>query len=171
MLLAAYAPLLGLMLLTNIYEEEARFPKAAAFMVAIGYPRKAQMMARYFLAIAVFLCCMLIYWGETFLVQNLLTPTTIDIIAAFFAFSVFMSLFLFTTTKYGLKAGKYILFSLILLVSLGPTFLVRLPISINWDFFLQFSKMQWSVALLVLAVLMIALSFMAAVQAYEQKEL
>lgn len=170
-LLSAYTPLLALILLTNIYEEESRFPKAAAFMVAIGYQRRTQIMVRYLLALIVFIVCLLVYWGETFFVGNLYAPILIDIIASFFVFSCFISLFLFATTKFGLTAGKYILFAVILTISLGPTFVAKLPIHIDWTFLLKLSQTQWSILLSILSVLIITVSLTAAVKIYEKKEL
>lgn len=123
--------ILGIMLFASIYEEEEKFPKSKSLITTIGYSRQIQILERYILAIVVFVFITLVVTLESTVLPNLNTISVKGLAISFFVFSVIYGLFFSLTTKYGIRAGRYINMFIILLVSLGPVIVQKLNVDLS----------------------------------------
>ncbi|MDD6920037.1 MAG: ABC-2 transporter permease [Eubacteriales bacterium] len=163
--------LMGMLFISNIYESEDKSPKAAAMMTTIGYSRTMQIVERYLLAFIVFIFCNLIYYTETGLLNLRDSIEISDILIAFFAFSLVMSLYLGLTTKFGIKLGRLLSMLIIFFVSMGPALLAKFNIKISLKFLYGVSMNEVVMVLTVFGILLYMISLVFSIKVYSKKEL
>ncbi len=163
--------LLGTMLLSSIFEEEEKYPKASALITTIGYSRKIQIGSRYILGIGIFLWCFLGYLLESFFIKSLGNITVLDFVLALFSFGIIVSLYLSLTIKYGIKLSRYIVMGVILLISLGPAITSRLNIHIDLSILKDLNENVLIAVLLMGTVIIYMVSLKVSLFSYSTKEL
>lgn len=163
--------LLGMMLLSNIYEVEEKYSKALALITTIGYSRKIQIIEKYLLVILMFLYCFIVYLIESFFIKELGNVSIQDFTFSFFCFALVSSIYLSLTIKYGLKFGRYIVMLIILLISLGPAIFSNLNISIDLSFFQNINKTIFVLILFIMTIVIYGISYKISLSAYMKKEL
>ncbi len=163
--------LLGTMLLSSIFEEEEKYPKASALITTIGYSRKIQIGSRYILGIGIFLWCFLGYLLESFFIKSLDNITVLDFVLALFSFGIIVSLYLSLTIKYGIKLSRYVVMGVILLISLGPAITSRLNIHIDLSILKGLNENVLIAILLMGTVIIYMVSLKVSLFSYSTKEL
>lgn len=126
--------LIALILFSSIDEEEEKYPKAAALITTIGYSKNIQVIQRYILMMMIFFYATIVYAIESSFITGLGNLTIINFVISLFGFTIIASLYLSLTTLLGVRAGRYIVMFVIVLISIGPTMISKLKIKINIDF-------------------------------------
>ncbi|MDD7362656.1 MAG: ABC-2 transporter permease [Peptoniphilus sp.] len=163
--------LLSMILFAAIYEEEEKYPKAAALITTIGYSRTIQVVERYILMLAAFLYCTIVYAIESHVIEGLGALGLFDFLTAMFCYVLVESLYLGLTTRFGLRAGRYILMAVIFGTSLGPSMIAKLNITLNFSGLRTMNEYLIIFLLVAMTVVAYLISLMAALKAYEHKEL
>lgn len=171
LVLSIISILLGMMMLSSIYEEEEKYPKASALITTIGYQRSTQVLSRYVLSLSLYLYCVVAYVVGSFFVPNLLGATLIDFAVSFFGFSIAMSFYLALVLKFGVRAGRYIMFLVILTVSLGPSLIVKSGFVPDFSFLMKIGETGLISIFLALGLLFYAASLGIGMRIYQSKEL
>ncbi|MDD7593507.1 MAG: ABC-2 transporter permease [Peptoniphilaceae bacterium] len=169
--LAMMSILLTMMLMTTIDQEEEKYPKARALLTTVGYRRATHVLHRYVLVTLAFLYCTLVYTVESLVVTTLALPTALDLAFAAFSFFLMASLYLALVTKFGARAGQYIMMAVILAISLGPVILSTFHVKLNLGFVQSFSSGVFTFVLIVAGALGVILSLAISLSIDQKKEL
>lgn len=164
--------LLAMILFSSLDEEEEKYPKASALMSTIGYSRTVQILKRYVLMLLFYLYCALIYFIESGFMQGLGELTLSQLIFSFFSFVLISSIYLALTTALGVRAGRYVVMFVVLLISLGPVIISKLNIQLRLsDLRVLLNESSLLFALAVLSFILYLLSLKISLRAYKKKEL
>lgn len=163
--------LLGMMMLSSIFEEEEKYPKVSALITTIGYKRSTQVISRYALALLLYIYCLIVYAVESQFVEGLLGIGLMDLAISFFVYSFAVSIYLILSLKFGVRAGRYVMVLVIMMTSLGPTLIVKLGFRPDFSFLMRLGETVLISLLLVLGVVFYAVSLSAGVKIYKAKEL
>lgn len=164
--------LLAMILFSSLDEEEEKYPKASALMSTIGYSRTVQILKRYVLKLLFYLYCALIYFIESGFMQGLGELTLSQLIFSLFSFVLISSLYLALTTALGVRAGRYVVMFVVLLISLGPVIISKLNIQLRLsDLRVLLNESSLLFALAVLSFILYLLSLKISLRAYKKKEL
>lgn len=164
--------LLAMILFSSLDEEEEKYPKASALMSTIGYSRTVQILKRYVLMLLFYLYCALIYFIESGFMQGLGELTLSQLIFSLFSFVLISSLYLALTTALGVRAGRYVVMFVVLLISLGPVIISKLNIQLRLsDLRVLLNESSLLFALAVLSFILYLLSLKISLRAYKKKEL
>lgn len=163
--------LLAIILFSSIDEEEEKYPKAAALITTIGYSRNIQVIKRYVLIMIVYLYSTIIYIIESLFITELENITLFSFIFSIFCFTIIASLYLSLTTLFGVKAGRYIVMFVIVLISIGPIILSRLNVNINFSFIKSLNESILIALLLGITATVYGLSLRISINSYSKKEL
>ena len=169
--LTTMSTLIALILFSSIDEEEEKYPKAAALITTIGYSRNVQVVKRYILMMMVFLYTTLVYAVESFFITSLGNLTILSFVISLLVFTIIASLYLSLTTLFGVRAGRYIVMFVIVLISIGPTIVSKLNIKINIDFLYELNHSILIVAMITFALLIYFIALKVSVISYNNKEL
>ena len=169
--LATASIIVAITILSTIYEEEGKYKKAAALITTIGYSRDTQIKARFLLAYSIYFYCMLVFVLEYYFIPGIGQFNIQGIIISLFTFTVVASIYLFSTTTFGLQAGRLISILVILLISLGPTLMSRLHIKINIDILEYVGNRGFLTGILVVSLMLVALSLLLSEKSYRKKDL
>lgn len=163
--------ILAVTLFSALYEEEEKYPKAAAMMTTIGYPRATIIKARYALMIAVFLYCSLVYTLESFAIEALAPLHFTDFAAALFLNTLVMSFYLALVIRYGVRASRYISVFVILAISLGPAAISTMGLHLDLDFLTRSGGEMIALFLLLSTGILFSISMKISIETYRKKEL
>lgn len=164
--------LLAMILFSSLDEEEEKYPKASALMSTIGYSRTVQILKRYVLMLLFYLYCALIYFIESGFMQGLGELTLSQLIFSLFSFVLISSIYLALTTALGVRAGRYVVMFVVLLISLGPVIISKLNIQLRLsDLRVLLNESSLLFALAVLSFILYLLSLKISLRAYKKKEL
>lgn len=169
--LAAMSPLLALMLVSSIDEEEEKYPKAKSLITTIGYSRKVQMIKRYVLMMLVFLYTIGIYAVESLFITGLGKLTITSFAISFLVFTIIVALYLSMTTLFGVRAGRYIVMFVITLISVGPAIISKLNIKINLDFVYELNQSILISSMILFAIMVYFIALKVSINSYNNKEL
>ena len=106
--------------------EEEKSPKAVALLCAAPYSRKSYIIARYL--------CYLIFYGASLAIYSIIAViyprfdflNVTEALTVFLISTILYGIYTPIMIQYGATKGQLVLSAAILLVSMGPTFLVRL---------------------------------------------
>ncbi|MDO4773330.1 MAG: ABC-2 transporter permease [Bacillota bacterium] len=164
--------LLAMILFSSLDEEEEKYPKASALMSTIGYSRTVQILKRYVLMLLFYLYSALIYFIESGFMQGLGELTLSQLIFSLFSFVLISSIYLALTTALGVRAGRYVVMFVVLLISLGPVIISKLNIQLRLsDLRVLLNESSLLFALAVLSFILYLLSLKISLRAYKKKEL
>lgn len=163
--------LMAMILFSSLDEEEEKYPKASALMTTIGYSRTVQILKKYVFALLFFLYCALIYFIESGFVRGLGELTLSQLIFSLFSFVLISSLYLALTTAFGVRAGRYVVMFVVLLISLGPVITSKLNIQIRLAYFRDLNESVLIFGLSVLSLILYLASLKISLRAYKKKEL
>ena len=121
--------------------------------------------------IMVFFYSAFIYFIESFFITELGNITIMNFVTSIFVFIIIASLYLLLTTLFGVRAGRYIVMSVIVLISLGPTIISKLRIKINFDFLKNLNDSLLIIILLISTLLIYLISLKISIISYSNKEL
>ena len=99
--------LLRLIIFSRIYEEEEKYPKAAALITTTGHSR-SQVPARHIMMVMVLMCCSVIYAIESLFIKVLSNIGFSDVVISALCYAFVLSLYLTLTTKYEVRAGIFV---------------------------------------------------------------
>lgn len=163
--------LIALILFSSIDEEEEKYPKAAALITTIGYSRNVQVVKRYILMMMVFLYTTLVYVGESYFITGLGKLTIMSFVISLLFFTIIASLYLSLTTLFGVRAGRYIVMFVIVLISIGPTFISKLNIKINIGFLTELNRGILILLMAIFAIVVYLIALKVSINTYNNKEL
>lgn len=169
--LTVMSTLLAVILFSSIDEEEEKYPKAAALMSTIGYSREIQVIKRFVLMLIVFLYSAIVYFVESLLITELGGITIMSLAISILVFTIIASLYLALTTLLGLRAGRYIVMFVILLISLGPTIISKLNVKIHISFIDVPDYRVLSIIMIALSGIIYFSALKISIKAYNKKEL
>lgn len=168
--LTVISVLLGMMILSSIFEEEEKHPKVSALITTIGYKRSSQVLTRYILSLLLYAYCVIVYVIVSGFMEGLLGIGFFDLALSFFCFSFAMSLYLALVLKCGIRAGRYIMVVVIMIISLGPTLIAKLGFKPDFSFLMNIGETALIIIFLVLAGLFYIISLSAGIRVYNHKE-
>ena len=114
--------------LLQAFQKEAMYPKAAAWLCALPYSRRALALSKSLYFLGVYLLCCLIYGAETLLVPSLGAFGPAQIIPVFAGAALLFGIYLPFQYRLGYEFTKYFFLFAILIVSfLLPMLFRRLP--------------------------------------------
>lgn len=171
LLLSMLASLLVLVSISALYQEEEKYPKAAAMITTLGYSRKEQIRERYALALSVFIGFAVLYGIAAQFLPGLEPLTILGFAISYCVISGVIALYLYLVTKLGVLAARYVQMLVILAISLGPTLLSMLHISFSLDFLASLSQPVLCSLLIAMGLFFYGLSYVLTVQIYLKKEL
>ena len=88
-----------------------------------------------------------------------------------FGFTTIASLYLSFTTLLGVRAGRYIVMFVIVLISIGPTVISKLKVNINIDFLYSLNRNILIVTMLALILLIYFTALKISINSYNKKDL
>lgn len=119
----------------------------------------------------IYFYCLCVYTVESLMFPKIVVATIYDIVISIFVFTLIASLYLVLTTKFGVKAGRYVVMAVILLISVGPTVLGVFDVKINFDFMRSVNEMALMLILGIFSLIMCMMSLIASIKIYSVKEL
>ena len=149
-----------ILFMQSVAMEEEKSPKAVALLCAAPYSRKSYIIARYL--------CYLILDGASLAIYSIIALTVFLISAILYG--IYTPIML----KYGATKGQLVISAAILLVSMGPTFLVRLfhPDLHHIIEFLQgSSNLMTAIVVGISGVVIFTLSMILSIRIFSRKEL
>lgn len=162
---------LSVMTLSHIYSQDEMYPKAAAMITTVGYPRDLQIIERYVLAYLFYLYCVCGYALETLVVSSLSPITMAAIAASLCSYTLIVSLYIAVTNKFGEGAGRYVFIALVMLVSIGPSILSSLNFHPNLEFLTTISDLTITLVFAAVSLVALAVSLTISLRSYRIKEL
>lgn len=169
--LASMSTLLALMLVSSIDEEEEKYPKAKSLITTLGYSRKVQVIERYVLMMLVFLYAIGIYAVESLFITGLGKLTITSFAISFLVFTIIVALYLSMTTLFGVRASRYIMMFVIVLISIGPRVISKLNIKINLDFVYALNQSILISSMILFAIMVYFIALKVSINSYNNKEL
>lgn len=123
-----------IILLQGISQEESKYPKAIALLMAAPYSRNSYVVAKYLLFILIFGYCYLVNSLTALLIRPDHMLELLDVLIIFFIGALIYSIYMPVELKYGFSKAKYIFQVVILSVSMGPALLVNILPHFTLDF-------------------------------------
>lgn len=158
-------------LFSGIDEEEEKYPKATALITAVGYSRRLLVVKRYLLMYLVYGYCLCVYFVESLALAQLEPINAMGIVVSIFVFTLIASIYLGLTSRLGVRAGRYLVMLVVVMISLGPTIIATLKIKIQLDFIANMSRNSLIASMVVVSILAFTISIMSSLKAYQTKEL
>lgn len=109
----------------SVSAEEEKNPKAIALLCAAPYPRKSFIVARYLCYLTVCAGCIVLYSAMAAVYPKLGFLNITEVLTAFSAGALLCGIYTPIAMKYGASMGHVVLAGTILLISMGPTLIVR----------------------------------------------
>ena len=158
----------------SVAMEEEKSPKAVALLCAAPYSRKSYIIARYL--------CYLIFYGASLAIYSVIAAVyprfnflnVTEALTVFLISTVLYGIYTPIMIKYGATKGQLVISAAILLVSMGPTFLVRLfhPDLHHIIEFLQgSSNLMTAIVVGISGVVIFTLSMILSIRIFSRKEL
>ena len=163
-----------ILFMQSVAMEEEKSPKAVALLCAAPYFRKSYIIARYL--------CYLIFYGASLAIYSVIAAVyprfnflnVTEALTVFLISTVLYGIYTPIMIKYGATKGQLVISAAILLVSMGPTFLVRLfhPDLHHIIEFLQgSSNLMTAIVVGISGVVIFTLSMILSIRIFSRKEL
>ena len=163
-----------ILFMQSVAAEEEKSPKAVALLCAATYSRKSYIIARYL--------CYLIFYGASLAIYSVIAAVyprfnflnVTEALTVFLISTVLYGIYTPIMIKYGATKGQLVISAAILLVSMGPTFLVRLfhPDLHHIIEFLQgSSNLMTAIVVGISGVVIFTLSMILSIRIFSRKEL
>lgn len=163
-----------ILFMQSVAMEEEKSPKAVALLCAALYSRKSYIIARYL--------CYLIFYGASLAIYSVIAAVyprfnflnVTEALTVFLISTVLYGIYTPIMIKYGATKGQLVISAAILLVSMGPTFLVRLfhPDLHHIIEFLQgSSNLMTAIVVGISGVVIFTLSMILSIRIFSRKEL
>lgn len=163
-----------ILFMQSVAMEEEKSPKAVALLCAAPYSQKSYIIARYL--------CYLIFYGASLAIYSVIAAVyprfnflnVTEALTVFLISTVLYGIYTPIMIKYGATKGQLVISAAILLVSMGPTFLVRLfhPDLHHIIEFLQgSSNLMTAIVVGISGVVIFTLSMILSIRIFSRKEL
>ena len=163
-----------ILFMQSVAMEEEKSPKAVALLCVAPYSRKSYIIARYL--------CYLIFYGASLAIYSVIAAVyprfnflnVTEALTVFLISTVLYGIYTPIMIKYGATKGQLVISAAILLVSMGPTFLVRLfhPDLHHIIEFLQgSSNLMTAIVVGISGVVIFTLSMILSIRIFSRKEL
>lgn len=163
-----------ILFMQSVATEEEKSPKAVALLCAAPYSQKSYIIARYL--------CYLIFYGASLAIYSVIAAVyprfnflnVTEALTVFLISTVLYGIYTPIMIKYGATKGQLVISAAILLVSMGPTFLVRLfhPDLHHIIEFLQgSSNLMTAIVVGISGVVIFTLSMILSIRIFSRKEL
>ncbi|MDO4274369.1 MAG: ABC-2 transporter permease [Eubacteriales bacterium] len=160
-----------LILLQYVSVKESQYPKAAALICSAPYPRKWFALSKYGFCLIVYAGCCLIYWLESLVVPGLDGFGIEVCIGMFFAFSVFLGIYLPAQYKLGFEKTKFIFIIVIMSFPFIISLLIKMNIKINISFLNTVPPVLMYSIIMLASIMILAVSANISVKIYKKIDL
>lgn len=163
-----------ILFMQSVAMEEEKSPKAVALLCAAPYSRKSYIIARYL--------CYLIFYGASLAIYSVIAAVyprfnflnVTEALTVFLISTVLYGIYTPIMIKYGATKGQLVISAAILLVSMGPTFLVRLfhsDLHHIIEFLQGSSNLMTAIVVGISGVVIFTLSMILSIRIFSRKEL
>ena len=115
-----------ILFMQSVATEEEKSPKAVALLCAAPYSRKSYIIARYLCYLILYGACLAIYSMIAVIYPRFDYLNITEALTVFLISTVLYGIYTPIVIRYGATKGQLVLSAAILLISMGPAFLVRL---------------------------------------------
>lgn len=115
-----------ILFMQSVAMEEEKSPKAVALLCAAPYSRKSYIIARYLCYLILYGACLAIYSMIAVIYPRFDYLNITEALTVFLISTVLYGIYTPIVIRYGATKGQLVLSAAILLISMGPAFLVRL---------------------------------------------
>ena len=115
-----------ILFMQSVAMEEEKSPKAVALLCAAPYSRKSYIMARYLCYLILYGACLAIYSMIAVIYPRFDYLNITEALTVFLISTILYGIYTPIVIRYGATKGQLVLSAAILLISMGPAFLVRL---------------------------------------------
>ena len=158
------------MLLQYVSLKEYQFPKAAAFLCAAPFSRKAMVLSKYLFCMTVYMVCCIVFKIETLIIPGLGTAGLKLFALMFLVTAVFIGLYLPVQYKFGYEKTKIIFMVVIMASPVILPLLLRME-SLNLDCLSMLSPYLISGGIVLLGAACLIVSASLSVKIYDKADL